>query len=198
MINTILTIILLILVTVLLFNKERFDTKDCNFIPRGINKTKCLEHCLNPEFKSFYETKDDSNNCTIDNCIDICNDCEDDQLCHWVNPYEKKKEIIPSTSELVLSGKVEENKLVLSWEWKEAFKVFSDFKNNYVINFKEVNTNITNVSILETNNKTYSFVLDNSSTALPLLKKNTEYIFVIYSTNKPGKNGTSNLINIKT
>ena len=198
MINTILTLILLILVTVLLVNKETFDMKDCNFIPRGVNKTKCLEHCLNPEFKSFYEKDDTSNNCTSENCIEICNDCKDDSLCHWINPYETKKEIIPTSSEIELSGKVEDNKLILTWKWKEGFNWFSEFENNYVINFKEVNTNINNVSILETKNKTYSFVLDNSSTALPLLKKDTEYIFLVYSTNKPGKNGTSNLINIKT
>ena len=83
MISLILILILLVLVILLLVNKELFTDSKCNFIPRGKNKTKCLDHCLSPKFKPFYETSDDSDNCTRDNCIDICNDCEDDQRhCH--------------------------------------------------------------------------------------------------------------------
>ena len=37
-----------------------------------------------------------------------------------------------------------------------------------------------------------------SPKAIPLLKKDTEYIFVVYSTNKVRRNGISNLINVKT
>ena len=44
----------------------------------------------------------------------------------------------------------------------------------------------------------YSFALENNNTAIPLLKKDTEYIFVVYSTNKVRRNGISNLINVKT
>ena len=198
MINLILTFILLVLVILLFVRKERFSLSNCKFIPRGRTKGQCLDFCRDPKLKYFYETN--ANDCSQKNCVDICNSCNSPELCHWINPFitydddDKEKRI----NELELSYKIEDNILMLNWNWIEEKKGISSLDNNYIIVFKEVNTNINNSSILETNLNNYSFVLENNNTSLPLLKTNTEYIFVVYSTNKVTKNGISNLINVNT
>ena len=92
----------------------------------------------------------------------------------------------------------EDDKLILNWKWIDSENHLSDLDNNCIIVFKEVNTNINNSYVLETNLKMYSFALENNNTVIPLLKKDTEYIFVVYSTNKVRRNGISDLINVKT
>tara|TARA_Y100000591_G_C21847804_1_gene709739 strand:- start:2283 stop:2882 length:600 start_codon:yes stop_codon:yes gene_type:complete len=199
MINLILTFILLILVILLFVKKEKFISSYCKFIPRGRTKGQCLDICKNPEFKQFYETDKDA--CSTEECVKLCNNCNSNELCHWINPYTKSninKEEAVRTNEIELSSKIEDNLVILNWKWINSYISLSPLENNYVIVFKEVNTNINNASIVETNLKTYSFVLEDDNTSLPLLKKNTEYLFVVYSTNKVRRNGISNLINVKT
>lgn len=212
MINHILIFILLILVVILFIRKENFTTvpvvttnsdippaSECNYIPRGRTKGNCLKYCRDPKLKQFYEKEDKA--CAVSNCIEICNSCSSPELCHWLDPYtpyKEEKEADKRTNELQLSYSVQNGSLILRWKWIKFYQHLSLLKNNYIIVFKEVNTNINNSSILQTHDKFYNFVLDNESTALPLLKRNTEYVFIIYSTDKVRRNGVSNLINVKT
>ena len=64
--------------------------------------------------------------------------------------------------------------------------------------FKEITDDINSLSILRTKVNSYTFVFDDYNTTLPLLKKDTEYMFMIYSINRNGIDGISNLLNIKT
>ena len=199
MINLILTFILIILVVLLFIKKERFVDSKCKFIPRGKTKGDCLDICNNPEIKQFYETENDA--CSISECGELCNNCKSSELCHWINPYvinDTKKDDLVRTNELELSSNIEDNVLELNWKWSASYNSLTPLENNYIIVFKEVNTTLNNASVVETNLRTYSFVLEDDNTSLPLLKKNTEYIFVVYSTNKVRRNGISNLINVKT
>lgn len=198
MINHILIFILLILVILLFIRKETFKISDCKFIARGRTKGDCLKNCMDPKLKQFYETQDDA--CSQTNCIEICNECKSSELCHWVNPfvtYDDDKDKQQRINEIKLSYIIEDNNLKLNWKWVGSYSNLSPLDNNYIIVFKEVNTNINNSSVLETNLKTYSFALEDNTSSLPLLKRNTEYIFIVYSTNKVRKNGTSNLVNVK-
>lgn len=207
MIDLILIIILLVLVLVLLVRKEKFTQQpnmpplsDCKFIARGRTKGECLDYCRNPKLIQFYEGSKPGA-CSQENCTELCDKCDSLDLCHWINPYtmyNDKKDELKRTNELELNSKFDDDKLLLSWKWIESEKELSELDNNYIIVFKEVNTNISNSSVLETNLKTYSFAIENNNTAIPLLKKDTEYVFVVYSTNKVSRNGTSNLINVKT
>lgn len=207
MIDLILIIILLVLVLFLFVRKERFTEQqilfpatDCKFIARGRTKGKCLDYCRDPKLKQFYEG-DKAGACSQENCTEICNGCKSLDLCHWINPYtvyNDSENEVKRTNELELISSFEDDKLILNWKWIDSKIHLSDLDNNYIIVFKEVNTNINNSSVLETNLKMYSFALENNNTAIPLLKKDTEYIFVVYSTNKVRRNGISNLINVKT
>ena len=49
------------------------------------------------------------------------------------------------TNELELTSKIEDNTLVLNWKWTGSNVNLSPLENNYIIVFKEVNTNVNNL-----------------------------------------------------
>ena len=197
MINLLLSTILLVLVIYFCFKQQEsfINRNECNFLAWGTNLKNCIDYCQNSPLKSYYDLEGE---CTDSKCADICNQCTNSERCQWVNPFSKKREeenkdFLVNKNSIKLNGVIENNSLVLNWNKNNTV-----FDEHYVIYFKEITDDINSLSVLETNVNNYSFSFDDANTTLPLLKKDTEYMFMVYSINRNGSDGISNLLNIKT
>ena len=193
--SIILTLIIFTLVIIILKKKENFYNTGCNFVPWGINVNDCINYCKNSDIRKFYDIGDE---CTELKCSNICRGCNNKDMCQWLDKFRNKSDSdeigkIENMNRINLTANIEDNNLVLRW-----VKDNITFDNSYAIHFKEINTNINSLGIIETNQNVFSFSLDENDVSIPLLKKNTEYVFKVFSISKSGVDGYSNLLNYKT
>ena len=74
--------------------------KECNFIPQGITKTKCITKCI------------EDSNCGAQTCNSICSTCDDPIKCPWIDSFmDAKCKFIPygSTKVSCINKCIEDN-----------------------------------------------------------------------------------------
>ena len=186
MIKIILILIIIILLSVIV-SKERFssnfvDDKDCNFVPWGDNKKKCITNCRYSPLSKYYDKM--RQKCDEDSCNSICDKCTT-KMCQW-NDIDTQ---IPDTSpvnNLTLTGEKDRNQIILNWKFKDSVNLKDSDITNYFIHYRESGSHPLHIIKLPINNlsKKYTFEIKdtNDYKYIPTknLKENKSYEFIVY------------------
>jgi hypothetical protein len=220
MINLILTIIILALVIYMIIVKETFgylDPTKCNYLPWGPDLKSCVNYCNKPG----NDVKQISNNCNMEKCINICNECKHNDRCQWINPFVKDVIYNETNVEptIILTEVTDENPSIygtksnsneINIEWDDD--TTHGETNTYMIHYVETTQMNNNIKIIYTDLNFFNLNIQNSGTDEEnsdstkqvfvdndhILKNDTTYLFKVYGLHNDKQTQESNILTVST
>ena len=177
MIKLILILIIIILLSLTLI-KEPFndfvDSNDCNFIPWGPTKKKCKSTCLYSPLKPHYDIH---NKCDAAECTEKCGECNNKNLCQWVDAEQSITNDDPIEEKIILGAKAGgTDNITLNWECtvKPGQSI-----NKYLIHYRSKNGHPLHI-IDNDLNKKKNFIINDTYVQTDNLKPKHTYEFIVY------------------
>lgn len=201
-------IILLILILFLSVKKKisHFQTiqeaQGCKYVPWGPNFDFCVDNCKSSNRLDLWD--ETGNSCSQDICEQKCLDCENIDMCEWLDVVKldaKKKlerlnlqaqsnnnqsnNLLPK--KLNINGISYGNKVSLTWNNNKDV-------DKFVIHYYDLSKFSNNISVLYLDKSEENVVTHE----INILEPNKNYNFIVYGINKYGMSQPSNNINLKT
>lgn len=174
MIKLILILIIIILISLTLIKETFYDFVDsnhCNFVAWGPTKKKCINSCLYSTLKSDYDKND---KCDDSTCEDICNACDNKNLCQWVDIEKSITSSDNNNEKIVLEYTSENNKIKLWWEPPDTNVT------KYLIHYRSKNGHP--LHIIDNDTRTYKEFNIEKNKYIPTeyLETDQPYEFIVY------------------
>lgn len=205
MIEYIILIILLAILYLSLRNKishfqSAREAQECKYVPWGPNFDFCVDNCKGPNKIDLWDKT--GNSCTQDVCEQKCLDCEDIDMCEWLDAIklETKKELNKLNQEnqntqinnllpkqLNITGISYGDKVSLTWNNNRDV-------DKYIIHYYDLSKFSNKINILQVDKSERDVITHE----INILKPNKNYNFIVYGINKYGISQASNNINLKT
>jgi len=176
MIKLILILIIIILISLTLIKETFYDFVDsnhCNFVAWGPTKKKCINSCLYSTLKSDYDKND---KCDDSTCEDICNGCDNKNLCQWLDIQQTSTSSDNNNEEITLIYTSENNKINLSWGEPQPDKNVT----KYLIHFRAKNGHPLHIIDNKTRTNKKFIVKPDKYIPTEYLEPEKTYEFIVY------------------
>ena len=154
--------------------------RECEYKPRGETLLSCKDRCASVDRKKWGGDK-----CTVEKCEEICKDCEDVEVCRWIQESKEMTEFLKRPRPFFIKGYALDTKIKITWINASQPDII-----DYYMSISEKNKPSLRINFIsKSDNGLNEFTIIN-------LKNNMQYEISLYGRNKFGVGQSSNTIRI--
>jgi hypothetical protein len=154
--------------------------KKCEYKPRGETMLACKDRC-----NSVDKQKWGGDKCTEEKCEEICKDCDDIEVCRWIQESKEMTDFLKKPKPFFIKGYALDSKIKITWINASQPDII-----DYYMSISEKDKPSLRVNFIsKSDNGLNEFTIIN-------LKNNIQYEISLYGRNKFGVGQSSNIIRI--